>query len=211
MPLLKSANRYLVMADLDILLREYAQFEANVREAMTGRCAGHCRVCARVCCREELCRETVECPFLGLLRRQFSPPVTYSSEKGWLTQTGCALSAGRAPVCYHFLCSNILASQLSPSDCYMLEVLAALINHIGKFALGRRHLVEIMNADDLYRVKRSSFEAKLSEARAALNVILDYFNHGFLDDGRIAKLSRIQPLPSSRIISEVIEPKSNRI
>ena len=71
MLLLKSASRYLVMTDLDILLREYAIFEEKVGIAMTGRCVANCCVCTRVCCREELCRETVESPFLCLLRQKF--------------------------------------------------------------------------------------------------------------------------------------------
>jgi hypothetical protein len=208
MLLLKSAGRYLVMTDLDILLREYALFEEKVGMAMTGRCAANCCVCTRVCCREELCRETVESPFLCLLRQKFSPSMVYSSEIGWLTKTGCALSIGRAPVCYHFLCPDIRISQSSPIDFYILEVLAALINHIGRNALGRRHLVEIIDGDDLYRVKLLRFEKKLTQARAAFKVIMDYCKHGFLDDDRITTLSRIHPFPSSLRPAGIIELQS---
>lgn len=163
---------------------------------MTGKCAGHCCACTRVCCREELCRETIESPFLCLLCQKFPPPAAYSSQNGWLTKTGCALSIGRAPVCYHFLCSDILVSRPTPLDRYLLEVLAALINHIGKNALGRHHLVEIMNPDALNRVKLSRFKKKLAEARTALNIILNYFDHGQLDAGSLAEISCIQPFPS---------------
>ena len=208
MLLLKSASRYLVMTDLNSLLREYAFFEEKVGMAITGRCVANCCVCTRVCCREEICRETVESPFLCLLRQKFSPSTGYNSEFGWLTKTGCALSIGRAPVCYHFLCNDILISQPSLLDCYTLEVLAALVNHIGKDALGRRHLVEIIDGDDLYRVKLSRFEKKLSEAQAAFNVIMDYCKHGCLDDRRITALSRIHPLPSSLSPAGMIELQS---
>jgi hypothetical protein len=182
----------MAMTDLDILFCKYAQFEENVNAAMTGMCAGFCRVCARVCCREEFCRETIESPFLSLLHHKFSPPAAYSSENGWLTPAGCALSIGRAPVCYHFLCRDIRASQPTQTDGYVLEVLGALINHVGKYALGRRHVVEIMNVDDLHRVKRLRFEKRLSQAQAAFNVIMAYHNHALLDDESIVKLSRIQ-------------------
>ena len=194
------------MADLDILLREYAQFEEALRTTMTGMCAVHCCACTRVCCREELCRETIESPFLHLLRRKSPPPVAYSSQNGWLTQTGCALGIGRAPVCYHFLCSDILVSQPTPIDAYLLEVLAALINHIGKNALGGRHLVEIMNPDDLLRVKLSRFEKRLDETRRALDIIVDYFDNGHFDAGCIAKLSAICPFPSDKNALEMMEP-----
>ena len=196
------------MTDLDILLREYAQFDESLRTAMTRMCAVHCGACTRVCCREELCRETVESPFLTLLRQKFPPPVAYSPQNGWLTQTGCALGIGRAPVCYHFLCSEILVSQPTPIDAYLLEVLAALINYIGRNALGRRHLVEIMNPDDLPRVKLLRFKKKLAEARRALNIIVDYFDHGHLDAGSLAELSRIQPFPSDKSASNIDAPMS---
>jgi hypothetical protein len=192
------------MTDLDILLRDYAAFEEKVRSAMTGKCAAHCRVCTRICCREELCRETIESPFLCLLRQKFPPRAAYSSQKGWLTPTGCALSSGRPPVCYHFLCSDILASQPAPIACYLLEVLAALINHIGKNALGGRHLVEIMNPDDLYRVKLSRFKKRLAETRSAFNMIVSYFDYGHLDARGIAELSRIRPLPSDQRTSNMM-------
>ena len=196
------------MADLDLLLREYARFEKSLRKAMTAMCAAHCCTCTRVCCREELCRETLESPFLHLLSRNSSPSAAYSSQNGWLTKTGCALSIGRAPVCYHFLCSEILASRPTAPDRYMLEVLAALVNHIGKNALGRRHLVEIMDSDDLQRVKLSRFKIKLAEAQTALNIIVDYFDHGQLDDGSISRLSRIRPLPSDNNLLEMTESNS---
>ncbi len=197
------------MADLDILLREYGQFEDRLRTAMTGMCAVHCCVCTRVCCREELCRETFESPFLRLLCQKYPPSAEYDSRNGWLTKTGCALSIGRAPVCYHFLCSEIMISRPTPLDGYMLEVLAALVNHVGKKALGRRHLVEILNSNDLTRVKLSRFKRKLVQAQTALDIIVDYFDHGTLDVGNISKLSQIRPFPSDKSVFDMM--KSNSI
>ncbi len=196
------------MADLDILLDEYAQFEDRLRKVMSAICAPHCCACNRVCCREELCRETIESPFLSLLRQKFPSPSAYCSQNGWLTRTGCALGIGRAPVCYHFLCSDILVSQPTPIDAYLLKVLAALINYIGKNALGRRHLVEIMNPDDLLRVKLLRFKKKLAEARSVLNIIVDYFDHGHLDARSLAELSRIQPFPSDKSALKMIAQMS---
>ena len=63
------------MADLDIILSEYAQFEDSLRKVMSGICAPHCCACRRVCCREELCRETIESPFLCLLHQKIPAAV----------------------------------------------------------------------------------------------------------------------------------------
>ena len=196
------------MADLDILLGEYAQFEDSLRKAMTGICAAHCSACSLVCCREELCRETIESPFLSLLRQTFPPPSAYCPQNGWLTRSGCALPIGRAPVCYHFLCTDILDSRRTPIDRYILEVLADLVNHLGKNALAGRHLVAIMNPDDLYRVKLKRFKKRLAQVQSAYHTIVDYFDHGRLYPGHISKLSLIRPFSSDTSTSELVAPMS---
>ncbi len=193
MPWLKNANRFSVMPNLDNFIRQYLDFEKKVKATMIAICGPHCRGCTKVCCREELCRETIEAPFLYLLHEKSLPSTSYSSGKGWLTNTGCALSSGRAPVCYHFLCTDILAAQDTQLDRYMLEVLAALINHIGKNALGNRHLVEILNLDDLYRVKLLRFSKKLCEAQAAFNAVEAYLNTRCVDENNIPDLTKILP------------------
>jgi hypothetical protein len=193
MRLLKSASRFSVMPDLDNIIQQYLNLEKKVQAAMKAICGPHCRGCTKVCCREELCRETIEAPFLCLLREESLPSAPYSSGKGWLTNTGCALSTGRAPVCYHFLCTDILAAQGARLDRYMLEVLAALINHIGKNALGSRHLVEILDIDDLHRIKLPRFLKNLDEARAAFNAVEAYLITRCFDENSIPDLTKILP------------------
>jgi hypothetical protein len=170
---------------------------------MIAICAPQCRGCTNVCCREELCRETIEAPFLCLLHEKNLPSNSYNSRKGWLTKKGCALSTGRAPVCYHFLCTDILAAQNTQLDRYMLEVLAALINHIGKNALGDRHLVEILDLDDLHRLKLPRFSKKLHEARAAFNAVEAHLNTGCLDENSIPDLTKILPHRPFKLHSEL--------
>lgn len=204
MPLLKSANRCLVMSELDKIIEMYIDFEKKVSMTMTAMCTAHCSACATVCCREELCRETVEAPFLCLLRKEAPALAAYSSDRGWLTDSGCALSMGRAPVCYHFLCTDILASQNTQIDRYMLEVLAALINHIGKNALGDRHLVEILDLEDLQRVKLPQFSKKLLEAQTAFNAVEAYLNTRCFDEHSIPEITNILPL--SRLTNTVSIP-----
>jgi hypothetical protein len=179
------------MSELDKIIEMYIDFEKTVRAAMTALCTGHCSVCATVCCREELCRETIEAPFLCLLRKEAPALAAYSSIRGWLTDIGCALSIGRAPVCYHFLCTDILAAQNTQLDRYMLEVLAALINHIGKNALADRHLMEILDLEDLHRVKLPRFSKKLHEAQTAFNAVEAYLNTRCFDDNSISELTKI--------------------
>jgi hypothetical protein len=181
------------MGSLNLIVKQYLDFEKKVQKAMTAICGSHCRGCVNVCCREELCRETVEAPFLCRLSENSISSAVYGLRVGWLTVAGCALATGRAPVCYHFLCTDILDAQATRLDRYMLEVLAALINHIGKNALGGRHLVEILDSDDLHRVKLSRFSKKMDEAQAAFNAVEAYFKTRCFDQDSIPALTKIHP------------------
>jgi hypothetical protein len=198
------------MSDLDKIIEKYIDFEKSLQAAMIAVCTGYCSACTTVCCREELCRETVEAPFLCLLRKEAPALAAYSSDGGWLSDNGCALSMGRAPVCYHFLCTDILAAHNTQLDRYMLEVLAALINHIGKNALGDRHLVEILDLDDLYCVKLPRFSKKLHEARAAFNAVEAYLNTRCFDEKSIPDLTKILPRCAFELHPEPPSPNSHQ-
>jgi hypothetical protein len=116
-------------AGLIRILEEYAAFETEVRRQLANICAPHCAVCKRVCCRPEYCRETIDSPFLALLNPEISPNSQYSADRGWLTLRGCALSAGRPPVCYQFICKKIFDSLPDDTSRYLLEVLSELVVH----------------------------------------------------------------------------------
>ena len=182
------------MSELNKIVEKYIDFEKRVRAVMDTICVQHCGNCDNVCCRQQFCRETIESPFLSLLREKAPPPTTYSSEFGWLTETGCGLCIGRAPVCYEFLCTDIFASQKTKFDRSMIEVLSELISHIGKNAIGRRHLVEILHREDLHRIKLSRFEKKLQEAEAAFEAVTAYLIKDSFED-------KFTPILPTKIVS----------
>lgn len=181
------------MSELDCIIEKYINFEKNVRVMTDTICAHHCAHCDKVCCNQDFCRETIESPFLSHLLEKYSPPTTYRTESGWLTETGCGLFIGRPPVCYEFLCENILASQKSDFDRYLIKILSALMTHIGKNAAGRRHLVELLHKDDLHRMRPSRFEKKLQEAQAAFGVLAAYLEKKNFENHYIAILAKIIP------------------
>jgi hypothetical protein len=115
----------------------------------------------------------------------------YSAQNGWLSEAGCRLSVGRPPVCYEFLCTNILDAQQNRIQHYATIVLAKLISHIGKRALGSRHLIEIMDPAELKKVKYTRFEKRMSEARTAFEVVQLVFRGNKLEDDGFKVLSRI--------------------
>jgi|SaaInlStandDraft_1057018.scaffolds.fasta_scaffold154359_2 hypothetical protein len=74
-----------------------------------------CFKCTEVCCKEEICRESIESPFLNFILGDHKS--NYSQTDGWLNKsTGCTTVIGRPLICYEFFCqqfdSNSVSSRL---------------------------------------------------------------------------------------------------
>jgi hypothetical protein len=179
------------------ILKEYAAFETEVRQQIADICAPHCSVCKRVCCRPEYCRESIDSIFLTFLSSNTMQNTAYNDRCGWLAPTGCALTAGRPPVCYQFNCQKIWDALPDDTHRYLLGVLSELVPHVGKRALGSRHLVEIMDVTALERVDIDRFRKRLTEARNALKAIQSFAVNRRLPAAALAALKKIKPMPTS--------------
>ena len=184
-------------AELRRILDEYAAFETVVRQTISDLCAPHCSVCELVCCGPQFCRENIDSAFLNRLNAKNRQNMVFSAQRGWLTPSGCALAAGRPPVCYQFNCDKIIDTLPDDLNRYLVRVLSNLVPHIGKRALGNRHLVEIMDPDQLEKVKYSRFSKRLGEARQALQIIQSLRRTGSVPASYRAVLSKISPIPQS--------------
>ena len=194
------------MDRLEHILREYAAFESEVRVFSSELWSQWCSNCGEVCCKPVYCRETLESPFLLLLSKNHSPEVSYSTQKAWLNTTGCKLSVGRPPVCYEFLCATILEAQQTGIQRYAMMVLSKLISHIGKRALDSRHLIEVMDPEDLKKIRYSRFEKRWSEARDAFDIVQLYFKGHKLEKEHfkfLSKISRLNLGKGNSIISNI--------
>lgn len=169
-------------SDITRLVDRYGHFEQRLRQHTERWCRPFCSVCRHVCCRVHFCVETGESVFLRRVVKRFSDRSVFSLSHGWLTATGCALAAGHPPVCYEFLCRHI-SDAVSGDPCrhYALQVSSLLITHVGRRALGGRHLVEITRASDLNRVNPDRFMNRLREAEIAFQAVVDIL------DGRSSK------------------------
>jgi len=179
------------MDELEHILREYAAFESEVRVFSSKLWFQWCSNCREVCCKAVYCREAFESPFLCLLLKKHSHQDSNSTQKDWLSEAGCKLSVGRPPVCYEFLCGTILDARQTGMQRYAMIVLAKLICHIGKRALGSRHLIEVMDLADLKKVRYPRFEKRLSEARNAFDVVQLFFRGHKLENDSLKVLSKI--------------------
>ena len=182
------------MDELEHILREYAAFESEVRVFSSALWFQRCTNCREVCCKAVYCQETYESPFLCLLLKKHSYQVSNSTQKVWLGEAGCKLAVGRPPVCYEFLCANILEARQTGMHRYAMIILSKLICHIGKRALGPRHLIEIMDPADLKKIRYSRFEKRLSEARNAFDVVQLYFSGHKLENDDLKVQSKISCL-----------------
>jgi hypothetical protein len=181
--------------ELSKIIREYVAFEKIVRLQITAICAPHCSNCNTLCCGPDYCRENIDSPFLKTISSKRRPPKAFSPDHGWLTPAGCALTAGRPPVCYQFNCDKIMDALPGEFSRYLIRVLSSLVSYIGKRALGNRHLVEIMDPVLLHKVKHERFGRRLGEAREALQIIRSFNRHGILKPPSLGTLSKILPPP----------------
>lgn len=184
-----------IISELDSILKQYSSFEIRVGKAIGDICAKHCSVCSSVCCKPEFCRENIESSFLSLLNKKFYPVSEYSKKWGWLTETGCILSAGRPPVCYEYFCNSIMEVQPDDMHRYVINVLSMLITHVGKYAIGRRHLIEILYGKELKKLKITRFRKQLNEAEAAFNAFKSYIKNESLDKTSLQAFEKIVSLP----------------
>ena len=73
---------------------------------------------------------------------------------------------------------------------YALTLLSNLVNHIGKKALGRKHIVELQEASELKRINFARFEKQLDEADAAFKRVRAYLDGDVVQLGASQVLSR---------------------
>jgi hypothetical protein len=180
--------------NMDAFFREYAMFECDVRCFSDDLFKRNCSSCITTCCKAEICYESIESPFLSRLRKIFPPSVSFSETDGWLTESGCVLKAGRPPVCHEFLCNTIIDEQPTSLHQSVIKVLSQLMTYIGKNALGRRHLVEIMTEDRFYDINLSRMQNRLMDAKLAFKEIQEFYAGRRLNSKAFVHLEKIRPI-----------------
>lgn len=183
------------MNPLDRIIMLYVDFETRVQKSISQFFGSTCSACRGVCCKIDYCQETRESLFLSKLREEYQPAASYSDETGWQSETGCDLTTGRPPVCYEYLCDEILSAQPTHTHRYAVKVLSQLISHVGKRAYRGKHIVEICEAEELQRIALSAFERRLGESSAAFHVIETFYENTFFSVREWGKLTKIVSAP----------------
>ncbi len=138
-----------VNCKLENLFAKYISLEKEIQKLIYQVSIHFCGNCSSKCCREEICKESVESTFLStLVEKQH---IRYDTQNGWLSSSGCRLDYGRPLVCYEFFCEDILKSSL-----FKASNIQKIINEfasIGNKAYGNTHLLCIDNLDIISSTK----------------------------------------------------------
>lgn len=179
------------------IVEEYAAFEREINAYAAKLWQPFCSACKGVCCQPEYCRESIESPFLSRLRESYPSKRDYCPDMGWLTEAGCSLSRGRPPICYQFLCENILQAQISDEQRYLMNVISDLVNHVGKRALGHKHLIAIMDPDRIEDLNYDRFAVRLNEAKRAFEHLQRCWERHTIDKSALQVLAAITSPPAA--------------
>jgi hypothetical protein len=145
---------------------DYRALELEVQTAMRELCRPSCARCRRRCCKEVFCREALDSPFLALVRAEVGT-APYDPKRGWLGPTGCRLEVGRPPICYEYVCPEILYTLHGDGQCFAANLLGEVMAFVGRSAVGAAHAVEL-DADALRHLDGRALRRRVARGRAGL-------------------------------------------
>jgi len=141
---------------LPILFQKYSFLEKEIQKR-TKISEHFCKECPAICCKEEMCSESIESKFLYMLIEKQN--IDYDRQKGWLGPSGCRLNYGRPLVCYEFFCDRILSDKNFRAS-NTQQIIREFIS-IGSRAYGNTHLICIDNLRIIHRNKIKTINTKI--------------------------------------------------
>lgn len=148
------------------LIERYSVLEKEIQKLIDPFSRYFCGRCAGKCCREDICRESIESAFLSMLIEKQS--VSYDLDDGWQGTSGCRLEFGRPLVCYDFFCEDIVKSYLfKTAD---IQTIIHDFISIGNKAHGNTHLLCI---DNLNLLSLKKIQKMLYKVRSTLNRVVN--------------------------------------
>lgn len=125
-----------------------------------------CAGCASVCCKEVMCRESLDSDFLRFL---LGPLVEgYSVDAGWYVPgSGCRLSYGRPLVCYEFFCARFEAQ-----DWAQPRQLSRALKTLYANVFAGQHMLAVEDIGRITASKLNIIHARLENLREMANAAL---------------------------------------
>jgi hypothetical protein len=125
-----------------------------------------CAGCASVCCREVMCRESVDSDFLRFV---LGPRVeNYSADAGWYVPgSGCRLSYGRPLVCYEYFCESF-----ETQDWARPRQLSRALRKVYAHAYAGQNILVVKDIGRITASKLNIIHARLEKLREVANQAL---------------------------------------
>lgn len=125
-----------------------------------------CARCASVCCKEVMCRESVDSDFLRFLLG--SRIADYDADAGWhVPGSGCRLSFGRPLVCYEYFCE-----QFDARDAAQLRQLSRALKALYANAYAGQHMLVVEDISRITANRLSRMLGRLENLRERANTAL---------------------------------------
>lgn len=125
-----------------------------------------CARCTSVCCREVMCRESVDSDFLRFV---LGPQVDgYGVNDGWYVPgSGCRLGHGRPLVCYEFFCEKFDAQ-----DAAQLRQLSRAFKTLYARAFAGQHMLVVEDISRITANKLNRIHGRLENLKEMANAAL---------------------------------------
>lgn len=125
-----------------------------------------CARCTSICCREVMCRESVDSDFLRFV---LGPRLDdYAANDGWhVPGSGCRLSHGRPLVCYEYFCERFDAQ-----DAAQLRQLSRAFKTLYARAFAGQHMLVVEDISRITANRLNRIHARLENLRERANAAL---------------------------------------
>jgi hypothetical protein len=145
-----------VHIDLEYILQSLAELQND----------NPCSICTNVCCKEEICRESIDSDFLRFI---LGPLVnSYSGSLGWYVPgLGCRLNYGRPLVCYEYYCGNFEIRNWT-----QLKQLSHAFKIVYSNAFAGRHILAVEDITRISANKLITIHGRLVTLREVANQVL---------------------------------------
>jgi len=160
---------------IDGIIDCYIALEKELQKLIHQVTDPFCSKCRGECCKEEICKESIESSFLAILIKK--QQIQYDSRSGWLGASGCRLEFGRPLVCYEFFCEDVLKKALFKAS-HIQAIISDFVS-VGKNAHGNTHLICVENLDRLSSTKIEKIYDNIRLNMACIKKTRDHFDPAF--------------------------------
>lgn len=167
-------------SNISNLMKNYIILEKQIKRLVSNMTKSYCCSCSNTCCRENICRESIDSAFLKLLVEK--QKLQYDLKNGWMSPDGCRLAYGRPLICYEFFCEKIARDDDFENS--GLDKLIKTFVSVGQRAHRGQHLIAIHRIENLSNSKIDNINGDIVKLLHKANIFLQPPRFPMLEVGR---------------------------